>query len=80
MGARFICNLTGASPTEGCDESNDGRYGDDSCGWMVMDGVEMTLNGNTEDCAGGDIVGCVTDTCSEWVSYHALECQCSRCE
>jgi hypothetical protein len=77
LGARFICNLNGAGPTEGCDDSNDGLYGDDNCGWMVQDGVEMTLNGNTEDCAGGNIMGCVTDSCTEGVTYHAIECQCS---
>jgi len=76
VGARFVCNLHGSSPTEGCDATNDGFYGDDNCGWMVRDGVELTENGNTEDCAGGDIMGCVTGSCTEYVTYHSLECQC----
>ncbi len=76
VGARFVCNLHGSGPTEGCDDSNEGLYGDANCGWMVRDGVALTENGNTEDCAGGDIMGCVTGSCSESVTYHSLECQC----
>ena len=76
QGARFVCNLWGSSPTEGCDYSNDGLYGDANCGWMVRNMVATTENGNYEDCAGGNIMGCVTGSCSEWVTYHSLECQC----
>ena len=78
VGARFICNQTalgGPEVTEGCDLTNVGDYGTENCGWMVRDGVELTENGNTEECAG-QITSCVSGDCSEGVSYHALQCQC----
>jgi hypothetical protein len=75
-GARFVCNLGGSGPTEGCHSGNDGMYGEANCGKMVRDWVETTENGNTEDCAGGNIMGCVTGSCTEYVTYHSIECQC----
>jgi hypothetical protein len=77
QGARFVCNLSGSGPTEGCDSSNDGQYGDANCGMMVRDWVLASENGNLEDCAGGNIMGCLTGSCFEAVSYHSIECQCS---
>lgn len=77
-GARFVCNLSRMLPggsTEGCDASNDGMYGRANCGWMMRDFVELTENGNTEDCSGR-IGNCVTGSCSEGVTWHAIECQC----
>ncbi len=77
VGARFVCNLNGAPATEGCDSTNEGLYGDANCGWMVEDGVAQTQNGNTEDCTSAtNIMDCVTGSCSESVTYHAIECQC----
>ena len=77
IGARFVCNLQGGTPTEGCDATNDGQYGNNICGWMVRDNVALTENGNTGDCVNsGSIVDCVTGGCSETVTWHAIECQC----
>ncbi len=78
IGVRFVCNLAGRTPTEGCDSAvNEGMYGTDNCGWMVRDGVALTENGNTEDCTFSDISACVTGDCNDPVSYHAIECQCA---
>ena len=78
VGARFVCNtaygMTG--DTEGCTPSTDGMYGTANCGLMVRDMVTTTESGSTEDCAGGDIWGCATSSCSEYVTWHAVECQC----
>ncbi|MFT4622727.1 MAG: hypothetical protein ACI8PZ_001383 [Myxococcota bacterium] len=79
VGARFICNHWDGGASEGCDPSNDGEYGTANCGWMVRDGVELTENGNSEDCAYGSpggIMDCVTGTCTEPVTWHAVSCQC----
>ncbi|MFT4626482.1 MAG: hypothetical protein ACI8PZ_005159 [Myxococcota bacterium] len=79
VGARFVCNHWDGGASEGCDPSNDGEYGTANCGWMVRDGVELTENGNSEDCAYGSpggIMDCVTGTCTEPVTWHAIECQC----
>ena len=78
MGARFVCNQHEGGEGEGCNLENDGLYGDLNCGWMVRNGVALTENGNTEECiAGGNIMDCVTNICSESVTWHAVECQCS---
>jgi len=74
-GARFVCNHYDGGSSEGCYPENDGMYGDANCGLMVRDMVTLTENGNTEDCAGG-IMGCVTGSCSEGVTWHSVECQC----
>lgn len=78
VGARFVCNAQTLT-TEGCSKDNDFAYGTANCGWMVRDGVALTENGNSEDCAsygGIPITGCVTGACSEPVTYHAIQCQC----
>ena len=76
-GARFVCNRhSGVGPTEGCHDGNEGFYGEENCGWMMRDFVELTENGNTEDCAGGAIDTCVSGSCYEGVTWHSLECQC----
>lgn len=75
-GARFFCNLDGAGDTEGCTKALDYYYGKANCGELVRDDVKKSENGNTEDCAGGNITGCVTASCSEFVTFHALQCQC----
>ncbi|MFT4627823.1 MAG: hypothetical protein ACI8PZ_006513 [Myxococcota bacterium] len=75
VGARFICNHWDGGSSEGCDPSNDGEYGTANCGWMMRDGVELTENDNSEDCAG-DIATCVGSSCSEGVTWHAIQCQC----
>ena len=74
-GARFVCNQYTGGSGEGCYPWNDGMYGEANCGLMVRDMVVLTENGNTEDCAGG-IMGCVTGSCSEGVTWHSVECQC----
>ena len=77
-GARFVCNVHYAIPfgsTEGCHPENEGLYGEANCGMMVRDFSLLTENGNTEDCAGG-IMACVTDSYSESVTHHSVECQC----
>jgi hypothetical protein len=79
VGMRFVCNLQVSMPggsTEGCYPANEGLYGDANCGKMVRDMVSLTENDNHEDCAGGRTMDCVTDSCSEAVTYHAIECQC----
>ena len=75
-GARFVCNLAGVGPTEGCDLTNDGAYGDANCGWMVRDFVALTENGNLEDCTRSTIEDCVYSACDEGVTYHSVQCQC----
>jgi hypothetical protein len=77
-GARFVCNVAYGSTgsTEGCTPSTEGMYGTANCGQMVRDLAITTENGNTEDCAGGNIMGCATSSCSEGVTYHSIECQC----
>ncbi len=75
-GARFVCNLHNNGDTEGCTQSNEFAYGTANCGLMVKDGVVTTENGNMEDCAGGAIASCVSGSCTEGVTYHALQCQC----
>jgi hypothetical protein len=75
-GARFFCNLHGAGDLEGCTKALDYYYGKANCGEMVRDDVKLSENGNHEDCAGGAIVSCVSGWCSEFVTYHALQCQC----
>ena len=74
-GARFVCNQYTGGSGEGCYPYNDGMYGEANCGLMVRDMVLLTENGNTEDCAGG-IMGCVTGSCVEHVTWHSVECQC----
>ena len=74
-GARFVCNQYTGGSGEGCYPYNDGMYGEANCGLMVRDMVLLTENGNTEDCAGG-IMGCVTGSCTEGVTWHSVECQC----
>ena len=74
-GARFVCNQYTGGSSEGCYPYNDGMYGEANCGLMVRDMVLLTENGNTEDCAGG-IMGCVTGSCTEHVTWHSVECQC----
>ncbi len=78
VGARFVCNLAGSGPTEGCDAAIDGQYGRANCGLMYDNGARVTPNGNSEDCAGGGLVNCINGSCSEGVTYHAIECQCGR--
>jgi hypothetical protein len=78
-GMRFVCNLQYGMPGgsgEGCHPGNEGQYGEDNCGQMVRDMVSKTENGNTEDCAGGATMSCVTGSCSEGVTWHSIECQC----
>lgn len=78
-GVRFVCNVSYgfSGSTEGCNPSNEGMYGDANCGLMVRDGVELTENGNTENCSSGyPMTNCVTDSCSEGVTWHSMECQC----
>lgn len=75
-GARFFCNLDGVGDTEGCTKSLDYYYGKANCGEMVRDDVKLSENGNHEDCAGGAIVSCVGASCTEFVTYHAIQCQC----
>jgi hypothetical protein len=80
QGMRFVCNLQYGgvgSSGEGCHPGNEGLYGEDNCGLMVRDMVSTTENGNTEDCAGGTTMSCVTGSCSEGVTWHSIECQCS---
>jgi len=74
-GARFVCNQYTGGSGEGCYPYNDGMYGEANCGLMVRDMVVLTENGNTEDCAGS-IMGCVTGSCTEGVTWHSVECQC----
>lgn len=78
VGARFICNVNGHGPTEGCDASNDGEYGNANCSVWIDHGVRRNLPNNNEDCAGGNIAGCVASSCNEGVTYHAIECQCAQ--
>ncbi len=74
-GARFFCNLDGVGDTEGCTKALDYYYGTANCGKMVRNDVLGSENGNMEDCAGS-INTCVSGTCSEGVTYHAIQCQC----
>lgn len=41
---------------------------------MMRDGEELTENGNIEDCSG-DIASCVGSSCSEGVTWHAIQCR-----
>ncbi|MCK6573086.1 putative metal-binding motif-containing protein [Myxococcota bacterium] len=77
VGVRFICNLGGSGPTEGCDAQNDGQYGRANCDVWYDFGVRRTLQASPEDCAGGNLVNCIGGSCSEGVTYHAIECQCA---
>ncbi len=74
VGARFICNLAGSGPTEGCDAANDGQYGRANCDVWIDHGVRRIL-ANGEDCTG-NMANCVSGACSEGVTYHAIQCQC----
>lgn len=78
VGARFVCNVSHlfSGSTEGCGPHNEGLYGESNCGWMVRDMVELTENGNTEDCTRSSVMECVTGSCEETVTYHSVECQC----
>jgi hypothetical protein len=76
VGARFICNLANSGPTEGCDANNDGQYGNANCDVWIDHGVRRELPGRGEDCSG-NIASCVSGSCSEGVTYHAIQCQCA---
>jgi hypothetical protein len=77
VGARFVCNAQDRD-TEGCYPAIDGMYGEANCGLLIRDGEVLTENGNSEDCAGGQIgsLECITGACDESVTYHSIECQC----
>jgi len=41
-------------------------------------GTRRCTGDDIEDCAGGNIQGCVANSCNEGVTYHAIECQCAQ--
>ena len=77
VGVRFVCNLHGVGPTEGCDAMNDGDYGNANCDVWYDEGVRKLLR-NNEDCAGGNLMSCIGGACREQVTYHAIQCQCKH--
>ena len=70
-----VDNHWDGNTSEGCGPTNHGLYGTANCGMMVRNGVKASENGNNEDCAG-NIQNCVTGSCSEGVTWHAIVCQC----
>jgi hypothetical protein len=75
VGVRFICNVNWANAnTEGCDNGNDGQYGRANCGRYIDQGV-LNNGTNGEDCSSG-LQSCVNSSCSEGVTWHAIQCQC----
>ena len=73
VGVRFICNHWDGGAGEGCDQNNEGQYGNANCGKWIDRG--MVVQGNGEDCAG-NIAGCLVGNCQEGVTWHAIQCQC----